>query len=401
MSNLPDTWQRKFLSEIAEIRPSSVDKIVVKGEVPIRLCNYMDAYSNRQIGLWTRLSAGSATPSEKKRFGLRKGDVAITKDSETPDDIAVPTYVADDIVDVVCGYHLALLRPRPESLDGEYLAYSLRLPETNRHFSSRASGSTRYALGFRALASTPVMLPPLKEQRRIAEVLSTVDSLIEKTEALAKKFSGVLSGLVLEHFTNIRDGKITSIGEVATCVSGGTPLRGVPGLYGGSVPWVKSGEVNLRKIESTEETITERALEYCSAQWVPQDIPLIAMYGATAGKVGWLSIPAATNQAVLAVIPEPSLIGGRWMYWLLKHSAQSILGKIQGSGQPNLNKGSIEKFRFSMPSVAVQKKAAAAFDALDSSIQKEATHADKLRALKKGLMRDLLLGRIRTVRAAA
>lgn len=97
----------KPLKRVAAIRSSNVDKIVTEGEHSVRLCNYVDVYYNERITDQLSFSAGSAGASEIEKFALRSGDVIITKDSETPDDIAVPALVEPSVDGVVCGYHLA------------------------------------------------------------------------------------------------------------------------------------------------------------------------------------------------------------------------------------------------------------------------------------------------------
>src|SRR6185503_10252290 len=92
-------------------------------EEPVRLCNYVDVYNNDRITEAMDFMEASAAPREIKKFQLRRGDVLATKDSETPDDIAISSLVADELPGVLCGYHLALMRPRSHKLFGPYLAW--------------------------------------------------------------------------------------------------------------------------------------------------------------------------------------------------------------------------------------------------------------------------------------
>ena len=109
IGEIPAHWEIKKLKYIAEILPSNVDKHIYPDEIEVRLCNYTDVYYNDYITVDTILKKGSCKESEFAKFVLRKGDVIITKDSETPDDIGVPTYVKEDLADVVCGYHLTMI----------------------------------------------------------------------------------------------------------------------------------------------------------------------------------------------------------------------------------------------------------------------------------------------------
>ena len=115
---VPDGWQRVRLGDVADVAFSGVDKRTIDGEVPIQLCNYTDVFYNRRIVVGMDLMPATATLSEKDKWALRNGDVLFTKDSETPDEIGIPAFVADDMPGVLCGYHLGLARPRKGAVDG-------------------------------------------------------------------------------------------------------------------------------------------------------------------------------------------------------------------------------------------------------------------------------------------
>ncbi len=107
-----EEWKGYHLMDVAYILVSPVDKKTIKGEEPVSPCNYTDVYYNTRITKYLNIMRATATDREIKKFTLAVGDVIITKDSETPGDIAVPAYVSEDLGGVVCGYHLAILRPK-------------------------------------------------------------------------------------------------------------------------------------------------------------------------------------------------------------------------------------------------------------------------------------------------
>ena len=126
ISSYPEgDWTRVPLGEVIDLRLSSVDKKSKTGERAIQLCNYMDVYSNSFIHHDMEFMAATASDREISNCSLFAGDVVITKDSETHDDIGVPALVREDISNLVCGYHLAILRPSCSELDGAYLFYAL------------------------------------------------------------------------------------------------------------------------------------------------------------------------------------------------------------------------------------------------------------------------------------
>jgi restriction endonuclease S subunit len=119
--------------EIALITNSPVDKKSKKGEPTVKLCNYVDVYNNREIKRGIDFMVATAGIKEIEKFSLNEGDVVITKDSETPDDIAVPAYIAETIPDLVCGYHLSILKPT-ERVKGKYLSYALSTKKAKHDF---------------------------------------------------------------------------------------------------------------------------------------------------------------------------------------------------------------------------------------------------------------------------
>ena len=153
------------------MRVSNLDKHVRENEVPIRLCNYVDVYKNDRITSAIPFMSATASQDEIERFRLKQGDVLITKDSEAWDDIGVPALVTESADDLVCGYHLALLRSR-NNLLGAYLAWTLQSKSVAYQFHVEAKGVTRYGLTHNGIQSIYL---PLPEQSGIVRYLSHVD----------------------------------------------------------------------------------------------------------------------------------------------------------------------------------------------------------------------------------
>lgn len=194
-------WPKYKLREVAEVRASNVDKKTHSSELPVKLCNYMDVYSNEYITGGIDFMEASATPAEIARFGVKSGDVIITKDSESPYDIGVPTVISEEICDLVCGYHLALIRPDTEFLNPVFLAKHLSSYPITRYFSLQASGSTRYGLPISAIELVEIPIPPKIEQNKIAEIFTKLDLAIEQTKELIAKQQRIKSGLMHDLLT--------------------------------------------------------------------------------------------------------------------------------------------------------------------------------------------------------
>ena len=155
----------------AEVAFSSVDKKAIKGEIPVRLCNYTDVFYNRRLRPAMDFMAATAKPTESERWNLRRGDVLFTKDSETPDEIGIPAFVEADMPDVVCGYHLGIARPHAELLDGAYLAEVLGSPKLSVQFApdSQRGDPIRFdPWGHQPVAHTPAVLGRAGNHRNFA-----------------------------------------------------------------------------------------------------------------------------------------------------------------------------------------------------------------------------------------
>ena len=194
--------RRAALADIIDLTLSSVDKKSKPTERPVRLCNYMDVYKNTFITDQLDFMAATATDREVARCGLARGDVIITKDSEKHDDIGVPALVRHDIADLVCGYHLAILRPRPAQVVGDYLVYALGAPPVQHQFHAYANGVTRFGLRKGDIGLVEVPLPPLAEQRAIAHILGTLDDKIELNRRMNETLEAMARALFKSWFVD-------------------------------------------------------------------------------------------------------------------------------------------------------------------------------------------------------
>ena len=174
---LPAHWTIRRLRSVVEMRVSNVDKHTNEDEIPVRMCNYVDVYYHDRINSDLPYMKVTASFAEAERFRLKRNDVVITKDSETWDDIAVPALVTDPPRDLICGYHLAILRPT-QAIEGAFLARALQTRPVAQQFHVKAQGITRYGLSHDDILSTNVPLPPLDEQAAIVRYLDHTDELI-------------------------------------------------------------------------------------------------------------------------------------------------------------------------------------------------------------------------------
>lgn len=177
MRSISSTWENLPLSTLTDIRFSNVDKKTEQNEIDVRLCNYTDVYYNNFIRPDMQFMEATATKREIEKCALCKDDVVITKDSEKHDDIGVPALVKENIKGLVCGYHLAIIRPLKQ-IYGPYLFYALSSPAVQRQFHAYANGVTRFGLRKADVGIVGLPVPPYTEQRTIAHVLGTLEEKI-------------------------------------------------------------------------------------------------------------------------------------------------------------------------------------------------------------------------------
>lgn len=246
-----------------------------------------------------------------------------------------------------------------------------------------------------------LLVPPLREQEAIAEILTHQDRLIVLLQKLIdekrrqKKYlmQTLLTGKT--RLPGFKDKwKTKTLGEIATFCSGGTPNRDRSDYFGGTIPWIKSGELNRDIITETEESITDLGLSNSSAKIIPAGTILIAMYGATAGVVAITNISAAINQAILAVKPTIP-ISICFLYNSIKNIMITAVNKYTQGGQPNFNSAIIKKLSISLPPLPEQEAIAEVLSTADEELSLLERELEQEKLRKKALMQLLLTGLVR------
>ena len=214
LGDLPAHWSVHRLRDLCELRVSNVDKHSRPDEQPVRLCNYVDVYKNDHIRSGLPFMQATATADEIERFRLQIGDVLITKDSETWNDIGVPAVVREADADMICGYHLALLRPHRDAVQGDLLFRSLQSHPITHQFHVAANGITRYGLSHGAIKSVRLPVAPVSEQAAMARFLDHADQRIqraigarEKRIALLEEQKGAIIHRIVTGQVDVRTGK--------------------------------------------------------------------------------------------------------------------------------------------------------------------------------------------------
>ena len=193
------------------------------------------------------------------------------------------------------------------------------------------------------LEKIEMSVPPMAEQKKFVSIAEQADK---------SKF-GDFKSQFIEMFKNIPSVKIA---DCCITVSGGTPnTKKIEYYDGGDIPWLSSGEINQGYIFSTDKYITQLGLENSSAKWVPANSVVIAMYGATAGKVGFIKIPLTTNQAVCTLLPNDGF-EPLYLYYATLSKTSWMISQCRGAAQPNISQSIIRSMEIPMATIDEQKR---------------------------------------------
>jgi type I restriction enzyme, S subunit len=378
------SWQTVPLKRVASIRVSNVDKKAVDGEPAVRLCNYTDVYYRDTILPDQKFMAATATHDQVSAFRLHAGDVLITKDSETADDIGVPAYVAEGAPDLVCGYHLAMIRPIIGVIYGRYLHWALSSAPVREQISSVATGITRFGLRTDGIGLVELPLPMLDQQRNIAKFLDAetarLDGLIATKRKLIQRLldrraattamavSGELTSAAIRVDANVpwmhshpAKWRVAKLTLVATLGSGHTPSRDHPEWWEDcSIPWITTGEVaqirddRTEYLSETRESISEVGMANSSATLRPAGTVVLSRT-ASAGFSAIMRRDMATSQDFVTWTCGP-LLEPRFLLLCLRAMRPDLLNRLaQGSTHKTIYMPDIESIRIPLPPVAEQR----------------------------------------------
>ena len=224
IGQVPEHWKLKRLRHIAVFNNSNVDKKRYEDQKEVKLCNYTDVYYNEFITSALDFMVATASDAEIEKFRLKKSDVIITKDSEDPKDIGIPALVLEDMDDVICGYHLTVIKANEIDLSG-FIHRSIEAHSTKAHFFVESPGITRFGLNQDAIGDIPICVPPKEEYMALTEAINQetahIDTLIAKKthfiELLKEKRQALITHLVTKGLNTdvpMKDSGIEWIGQV-------------------------------------------------------------------------------------------------------------------------------------------------------------------------------------------
>lgn len=380
-TSLPSRWRLGRLDQVAEARTSNVDKHTVEGQVRVRLCNYTDVYKNAFIDESMNFMAASATSDQVERFRLAVGDTLITKDSETANDIGIPAFVRYAAPDLVCGYHLAIVRPSPIA-DPRFLYWVMTSQPIRDQWAVCASGVTRVGIRSTDLKKVALPVPPVAEQRAIADYLdretARIDTLIEGQQRLiellrerrfALRVNAAVHGTDASQMVNSplpwarslpAHWRVVPLTAVAQLESGHTPSRSREDWWTDTyIPWVSLHDVGgmrgVKYLDETAQRISDAGIANSSARLLPAGTVVLSR-DATVGRTAIMGDPMATSQHFAAWTCGP-LLDPEYLWVLFADAMQPFFESFQnGSTIRTIGMGDLKAFRIPLPPLDEQRQ---------------------------------------------
>lgn len=312
---------------------------------------------------------------------------------------------------------LGLLKPKVKIIS-DYLVYFLNSCFIEEWINdNKVGGGTHTAkLNLNILEKCPIALPPLKEQERIVGILdesfAKIDESIKILEQDLLNLDELMQSALQKAFNPLKDNakenyklpqgwEWKNLGEIANTSSGGTPSRNKKEYWeNGNIKWLKSGELNDGYIDFIEENITEEAIKNSSAKIFQKGTLLIAMYGATAGKLGILNLDSTTNQAICAFLHKDKNIKflEKFLFYFLFFLRDKIIKDSFGGAQPNISQTYIKNLQIPLPPLKEQEQIASHLDELSSHVknlkQNYQAQIKDLQELKKSLLDKAFKGNL-------
>lgn len=310
---------------------------------------------------------------------------------------------------------IGLVRPNTDGLLPEYLHQYFQSHDAKEHFYQSITGSTgQEVLRTSAIKAMPIPLPPFSEQRRIADILSTIDKQIQQTDAIIEESKNLKRGLIQDLLTQGIDHNefkqeqlgptvrnipqcwdIKRLDEISKVKRGASPRPiGDEKWFGGDVGWLRISDVSNsgKYVKKTEDYLSKEGQSE-SVRVYPGE--LILSIAATVGKPCILDIEACIHDGIVAFKNLSENIDVEFLYYTMLWERNRLISKGQTGTQANVNSSIVGRFKIHVPPLDEQKRIVSVLSKVDKKIQEEKTYREKLRQIKQGLTQDLLTGKVR------
>lgn len=350
---------------------------------------------------------------------VREGDTIITK-AGPRHRCGVVVYVTTVPSQIIVSGKMINLRPNRKKVIPTFLSLALSTFSAQKFLDARTTGMAESQVNFtnETLMETPISIPPLNEQHRISEIFSIINETMEQNKALIEKYSNIKKGLMADLLTRgidmegrirneethgFRDSILGRIPEewkvetletvCAKAINGGTPSTEIEKYWKGNIPWITGADIISQKVSKIRRYINEDAVRNSSTNVILKG-NLLVVTRTGVGKLAIAPFDIAVSQDFTGLIPNEKVIT-EFLFWLLDKFMNYFLNLIQGTSINGITRKDLMSFRFSCPPIHEQRRICEILTTTDKQIEIEESYLDKLQQIKKGLMQDLLTGRLR------
>ena len=362
IQNCPVEW--KELGEVVEFhRGNGLQKkdFVDEGKPVI---HYGQIYTKYKFSTKTTVSFTDDSVFCKLRKA-KPNDIIMATTSENVEDVGKSIVWEGDEEIGISGDSYVLTTNQ----NSRYINYYFRTFQFQKQKERKVTGTKVIRINSKDMEKFLIPIPPLEIQEKIVQILDKfTDYVTELTSELTsrKKQYSFYRDKLLSFEDEVYQVEWKTLLDISKKItSGGTPNRSNSLYYGGSIPWLRTQEVDFREIYDTELRITEEGLANSSAKWIEKNAVIVAMYGATAAKVGIAKIPLTTNQACCNIEIDEDIANYRYVYHWLTYNYETLKSMGQGS-QSNINAGMIKSFKIPVPSLEIQSRIVQVLDNFDT-----------------------------------
>lgn len=401
ITNIPIKWFIEKLKFNATLVISTVDRHEIEDEIPVSVCHYPQAYKNEKINNKTILSTGTCTEKEFENFKLNKGQIIITKDSETSDDIGVPTLIEEDIPNAVCGYHLAMITTNDFKINSSYLFRYFQSRNVNYYFDVKSNGVTRYGLGKSTMENLPILIPPIEEQIKIAQYLdhqtAIIDQLIQQKEKLIELLKEKRQAVINETLTKglnpnakMKDSGIEWLGEVPEDW-GVVKLKHMVEMKSGNFI-----SAEMIDDEGHYPVYGGNGVRGYHSEYTHEGFfPLVGRQGALCGNVNYTNGKFWPTEHAVVVSPKKQVD----IYWIGELLRLMNLNQYsQASAQPGLSVEKILNLRIPLPTFKEQNEIALILKSLNEKFELANVELEesivKLKEYRQSIISEAVTGKI-------
>lgn len=368
----------------------------------VKFVNVMDVFKNDILTEDKIIGRINLDPKKIEDNLLEYGDILFNRTSETYDEIAMSAVYLDNKPATFGGF---VIRGRPikETFDPNYSVYAFQSFDFRNQVIKLGQGAVRANIGQKDLAKVNFLIPPIEEQKKIAEILSTWDKAIETVEKLVANSQQQKKALMQQLLTGqkrlLDDNDVKfkgeweelQIKEIGTVVTGSTPPKNDSDNYNGNISWATAEDFKGKYVSNTKLKLTELGAK--KARILPKGAVLVTCI-ASIGKNAIADEVMGTNQQINAVIVNESN-SNEFLYYQIEFNVKELISLAGITAVPIVNKSSFEKIKLSMPSLKEQEKIAQVLTLADREIDLYQQQIDKLKLEKKALMQQLLTGQKR------